>query len=461
MSHIYADRKRPDSAAQREDTAPQQPSLDALRAGTAKPTAEQMGHRVDLPDAMRSKMEDAFGADLGAVKLYESRTVADAGANAVSQGANIAFAPGLLDFSSYEGQALLDWLAAKYNDRPSWEARKAILRADIRHAVGLDKVPEHFDGKLFLSKKRSYANYSVQDLALEILPGLYCFGAVYWPKKMVKGGTPVVINPHGHFALGHAQDHVQQRCAMQAQMGCIAISYSMFCYGPTPQFDMAYHKTGLSQPYDILCAERLLDYAFSLKETDPSRIGITGCSGGGSQSMFVTAIDDRITLSIPVVMMSSYFAGGCDCESGTLIHRSAGGTGNVEIASMCAPRPMLIISDGGDWTAMNPEIEIPFVQRTYGFYGAKDKVEHVHFPMGQHNYDAEKRAAAYEFLARNWNLKTDKLRSADGKFDESGCVVEKSEDMNIWNAKGISKPDDFVTDIDKVVELFHWEKNAR
>ena len=361
----------------------------------------------------------------------------------------------------YEGQALLDWLAAKYNDRTSWEARKAILRADIRHAVGLDKVPEHFDGKILLSKKRNHGSYSVQDLALEILPGLYCYGAIYWPKKTAKGATPVVINPHGHGQPGHSQEQVQRRCAMEAQMGCIAISFSMFCNGPTPQFDPAYHSTGLAQPYNVLCAERLIDYALSLKETDPSRIGMTGCSGGGSQTMFVTAIDDRITLAIPVVMMSSYFAGGCACESGTLIHRSAGGTGNVEIASMCAPRPMLIISDGGDWTAMNPEIEIPFVKRTYGFYGLQDKVEHVHFPMGQHNYDADKRAAAYEFLASRWGLKTDKLRSADGKFDESGCVVEKTEEMSIWNAKGISKPEGFVTDIDDVVELFHWEKNAR
>ena len=361
----------------------------------------------------------------------------------------------------YEGQALLDWLAAKYNDLPSWEARKAVLRADIRHNVGLDKLPEHFDGKVILSKKRTYGNYSVQDLALEVLPGLYCTGAIYWPRKTVKGGTPVVINPHGHGQPGHAQEQVQRRCAMEAQMGCIAISFSMFCNGPAPQFNPAYHSTGLAQPYNVLCAERLIDYALGLKETDPTRIGMTGCSGGGSQTMFVTAIDDRVTLAIPVVMMSSYFAGGCACESGTLIHRSAGGTGNVEIATMCAPRPMLIISDGGDWTAMNPEIEIPFVKRTYGFYGALDKIEHVHLPMAQHNYDAEKRQAAYSFLASRWGLKTDKLRGADGLFDESGCVVEKTEDMNIWNAKGVVKPENFITDIDDVVELFHWEKNAR
>ena len=108
MSHTYTNRKRSENSSPEKKTVePQGPSMDALRSGAAAPTPEQMGHRVDLPDAMRSKMENAFGADLSAVKLYESQAVADAGANAVAQGANIAFAPGMLDFSSYGGQALL------------------------------------------------------------------------------------------------------------------------------------------------------------------------------------------------------------------------------------------------------------------------------------------------------------------------------------------------------------------
>ena len=361
----------------------------------------------------------------------------------------------------FEGRALLDYLSAKYDGKDAWEARKAILKADIRHNIGLDKVPEHFDGKIFLSKKRNHGKYAVQDLALEILPGLYAFGAIYWPAKTSRGAHPLVINPHGHSDAGHASDVVQHRCAMQASMGCIAVSFSMFCNGPSPQFDIAYHHTGLAQPYNILCAERLLDYALQFKEVDPTRVGITGCSGGGSQSMFVTAIDDRITLSIPVVMMSSYFAGGCECESGTLLPLSGGGTSNPEIAAMCAPRPMLLVSDGGDWTAMNPEIEVPYVQRIYGFYGAGDRLESVHFPLGQHNYDFDKRQAAYSFLAREWGLNTTGLVGPDGRFDESGNVIESLAEMNIWTAKGISKPADFITDIDGAVAVMNWVKDAR
>ncbi len=104
MSYTYADRRRSNAAVPQKDTVPTQP---ARHPGSVQPTQEQMGRRVDLPDAMREKMESAFGADLSAVKLYESEAVADAGAEAVTRGSDIAFAPGMLDFSSYGGQALL------------------------------------------------------------------------------------------------------------------------------------------------------------------------------------------------------------------------------------------------------------------------------------------------------------------------------------------------------------------
>jgi hypothetical protein len=107
MSYMYDSRKRTNDTGIKPGLSPNGPSLDALRTGSAVPSPEQMGHRVDLPDAMREKMENAFGADLSAVKLYESQSVEDAGANAVTQGSNIAFAPGMLDFTSYGGQALL------------------------------------------------------------------------------------------------------------------------------------------------------------------------------------------------------------------------------------------------------------------------------------------------------------------------------------------------------------------
>ncbi len=108
MSQIYKERRRADTAppAQTYETNVPGPSMQELAAG-ARPSDAQMGHRVDLPEAIREKMESSFGADFSNVKLYESQTVADAGAQAMTQGSSIAFAPGQLDLTSTAGQAVL------------------------------------------------------------------------------------------------------------------------------------------------------------------------------------------------------------------------------------------------------------------------------------------------------------------------------------------------------------------
>ena len=107
MSYAYAEKKHSAGAPQKASPVPAAPALDALRTGAVQPTSELLGRPVDLPGAIRAKMEASFGADLSAVKLYESQAVADAGAEAVAQGSRIAFAPGALDFASASGQALL------------------------------------------------------------------------------------------------------------------------------------------------------------------------------------------------------------------------------------------------------------------------------------------------------------------------------------------------------------------
>ena len=104
MGNTYQQRRRPARA--------QRPEAPTTKQESARPAAAQLGalssgHRVDLPDRMREKMENAFGTDFSAVKLYESESVGEAGAKAVTQGTNIIFAPGMLNFSSYGGQSLL------------------------------------------------------------------------------------------------------------------------------------------------------------------------------------------------------------------------------------------------------------------------------------------------------------------------------------------------------------------
>ena len=109
MSYTHAEHRRAKTAASKaaEQSAAPQPSIDALRAGRMMSAREQLGRSIDLPGAMRAKMEHAFGTDLSAVRLYESEAVGRAGAQAVTRGTAIAFAPGALDLTSRSGQELL------------------------------------------------------------------------------------------------------------------------------------------------------------------------------------------------------------------------------------------------------------------------------------------------------------------------------------------------------------------
>ena len=107
MAQTYQTRRRAKTAPVPQTSRRSKgPSLEQLQGG-AMPTREQLGHRVDLPEAIRSKMETSFGMDFSAVELYESPVVGQAGAEAVAMGSRIGFAPGALDFTSSGGQALL------------------------------------------------------------------------------------------------------------------------------------------------------------------------------------------------------------------------------------------------------------------------------------------------------------------------------------------------------------------
>lgn len=370
--------------------------------------------------------------------------------------------PGVYKLKEYEyyrwevedGWAYLDQLATKYTDKASWEKRKDSIKPQLFQALQLSPLPAKPNSKPIITKKRIFDGYSVENIALEILPGVWINGSLYKPLK-IKGKIPVVLSPDGHWSQQRYRADCQIRCATVARMGAMAFSYDLFAWGESMlQFEYEDHRRSLAQTVQTLGGIRILDYFSALKETDQTRIGISGGSGAGSHSILMTAMDDRIKLSAPVVAMSSYFYGGCPCESGMPIHQCGGGTDNVELAAMAAPRPQLLVSDGGDWTAHTPEHDFPYLKTMYGYYGVSNKVENVHLPAEGHDFGVNKRIALYDFLVKNFRLNSALVKDKTGKYDESKVTIEKESAMYVFGDKGEKLPKNAIIGFENLQKLF-------
>lgn len=354
-----------------------------------------------------------------------------------------------------DGWDYLDELATQYHDKGSWERRKQKIRPDLYKALKLSPMPASPHSVPLVTKKREFKNYTVENFALEIMPGLYVNGSIYRPLK-TKGKVPLMLSPDGHWAGHRFRKDAQMRCAMTAQMGAVAVSYDLFGWGEsTLQFKPEDHRRSLSLTVQTLGAIRILDWMLQDKNIDTDRVGICGGSGGGSHTVLMTALDDRITLSIPVVSLSSYFYGGCPCESGLPIHMAAGGTNNVELAAMAAPRPQLVISDGKDWTAHMPEHDFPYLQKIYGYYGKAAYVENVHLPEDGHDFGYSKRKPVYDFMSKHFRLDTKGLKNAAGDYDESGCVIEEETALYAFGPNGELLPSNAIQGYENLEKLFN------
>lgn len=343
-----------------------------------------------------------------------------------------------------EAQAVekLNEYAKLYSNAEEWSARAEQIRLQIRKGSGLDTIPEtdwNYSIQVVRGAKHQMNGYYVENIALELKPNYLVCGNLYTPDS-IEGEVPAILNPHGHWFrpedYGRFRADMQYRCAAFAKMGAIAFTWDMYGKG---EDTVHYHYSKESLEMQTYNTIRILDYISSLPFVDTNRIAITGASGGGTQTFIAAALDNRIDVSIPTVQVSAHFFGGCACESGAPIHKNGDfETNNVEIAACFAPKPLLLISDGDDWTKNVNKVEYPYIKNIYTLFNSENNVENAHFVDEEHNYGPSKRSAAYLFLAKHLNLNIYKILDNQGDIDESKLQLLKTNQLKVFPDKDIS-----------------------
>src|SRR5947209_6797230 len=331
--------------------------------------------------------------------------------------------------------------------KDAWEKRAERVRRQILVSQGLLPMPTKTPLNPVIHGRIDRGEYTVEKAYFESAPGFFVTGNLYRPKN-VTGKAPGVLFAHGHWAdarLSESTDaelrreladgeerfeqggrsRFQSMCVQLARMGCVVWQWDMLGNSDSQQLSMQLVHGFKTQRPEMNTAEnwglfspqaeahlqsvmglqtwnsiRSLDFLLSLPEVDSSRIAITGASGGGTQTMLLAAIDPRVTLSFPAVMVSTAMQGGCTCENASLLRVN---TGNIEFAGLFAPKPQGMTC-ANDWTKEMATKGFPELKQLYAFLGAPENVmlkRGEHFP---HNYNAVSRSAFYTWLNRHFTL---------------------------------------------------------
>lgn len=370
----------------------------------------------------------------------------------------------------------------------AWKSRSEVVRRRVRFAAGQWPPLARPQAQGVIHDRVERDGYSVEKVYLESYPGHFVTGSLYRPRNIdasenlagasrrtadSKVRRPAVLCPHGHWENGrfHAWSDeelkqqiergaeslavggrypLQARCVQLARMGCIVFLYDMVGYADSQQVssdvihgwrlhrpemegptDWGFFSTqaelNLVTPFALQTFNSLmaLDWICSLPDVDATRIGITGASGGGTQTFILAAIDPRPAVSVPVVMVSTGMQGGCPCENGPCLRID---TGNVEIAGLFAPKPLGLIS-ANDWTVELNQKGFPELQRLYGIYQAESNVSLASLTQFEHNYNSASRTAMYSWMNHHLRL------GIPEPIVEQEFVPLNRDEMSVWTDK--------------------------
>ena len=283
--------------------------------------------------------------------------------------------------------------------------------------------------------------YRIRKMVYEALPNMWVPAALYEPDSL-EGNVPVVLNANGHDQLGMSADYKQLRCINLAKKGMLALNVEWFGRGQLNTAGFDHYRinrldlcgvSGIAPHY--LQLSRGLDVLLNHPNADPERVAVTGLSGGGWQTIFISALDPRVTLANPVAGYSSFktrirnLSDLGDSEQtptdlATIVDYE-------QLTAMMAPRPLLLTYNAFDHCCFRADHALPPLLDSAGpvyslFEMEENLAHHINVDPGTHNYEVDNRQAFYAFLG-------------DHFFDEE----ESFDASEIPSESELKDPDEF------------------
>lgn len=337
----------------------------------------------------------------------------------------------------------------------AWQQRKRKLREQLQVALGLWPMPEKGPIKATVHGDIERDGYVIKKVYFASLPGHYVTGNLYIPKGKAAERYPAVLCPHGHWENGRfyqapankvaqelksgaesreagAKFPLQARMATLAKMGFVVFHYDMIGYADSQAIPhrgpMQDHLSEL-RSINIMGLQtwntiRSFDFLESLPYVDAKRIGVTGASGGGTQTFILCALDDRPAAAFPAVMVSTAMQGGCTCENCSYLRI---GTGNVEFAAMYAPKPQAM-SCANDWTKEFLEKGYPDLKKLYEMLWAEKNLAAKAWTQFPHNYNQVAREFMYSWFG-------EQLLNKPGPVEEPEFEPVPPAELSVYTAE--------------------------
>ena len=354
--------------------------------------------------------------------------------------------------------------------KEEWAARRERVREQVMVATGLWPMPEKTPLNAVVHGKIERDGYTVEKVYFASTPGHYVCGNLYRPavvEKVVKPGSenagkyPAVLFAHGHWkggrfevtpeatakamvARGEEPDVERATYFMQAipatlaKLGFVVFQYDMVGYADStavghvarsgvPAVDGFADAEGELRLHSLMGLQtlnsvRAVDFVCGLPDVDADKIGVTGASGGGTQTFLLAAIDDRIKVAVPAVMVSTAMQGGCVCENCSLLRV---GTGNVELAGVFAPKPQALPS-ADDWTKEIMTKGYPELKKLYKLLGAEENVSAKMWKL-PHNYGRPAREYMYGWFRRH-------LKGVEQEYAETPFKPVPVAELTVFDA---------------------------